>query len=107
MMSMVFFVWHIGAESESGFRHLLHVSGLSRPAYILATAGIDGFVLALVGLLVMVLVAGGLLSIRMVVWSSPVILFIAITLLSTSTIMTGYLVHFACPSARLASIVPQ
>lgn len=107
MMSMVFFVWHIGAESESGFRHLLHVSGLSRPAYILATAGIDGILLALIGVLVMVVVAGGILSVRMVLWSSPVLLFVAISLLSASAIMTGYLVHFICPSARLASIVSQ
>lgn len=32
MVSMLFFVWHVAAEKQSGFRHLLHVSGLSRSA---------------------------------------------------------------------------
>eukprot|EP00434_Breviolum_minutum_P037810 symbB.v1.2.033527.t1/scaffold4171.1/size43550/2 len=32
MVSMLFFVWHVSAEKQSGFRHLLHVSGLSRSA---------------------------------------------------------------------------
>ncbi|CAE7826642.1 mfsd5, partial [Symbiodinium sp. CCMP2456] len=32
MVSMLFFVWHVAAEKQSGFRHLLHVSGLSRGA---------------------------------------------------------------------------
>lgn len=107
MMSMIFFVWHVGAESESGFRHLLHASGLSRPAYILATAGIDGIGLAFLGLLVMVLVAGGLLAVRMVLWTSPVVLLVALAVLSNSAVMMGYIVHFVCPSARLGSMVAQ
>lgn len=107
MMSMVFFVWHVAAESQSGFRHLLHVSGLSRPAYMLATAGFDGVLLALLGLLVMLFIAGGVLQVRMVLWTSPTLFVSLITLLSTSAIMTGYLLHFLCPSARLASTMAQ
>ncbi|CAJ1403353.1 unnamed protein product [Effrenium voratum] len=33
MVSMLFFVWHVAAEKQAGFRHLLHVSGLSRSAH--------------------------------------------------------------------------
>eukprot|EP00439_Symbiodinium_sp_Y106_P048758 s2649_g6.t1 len=34
MVSMLFFVWHVAAEKQSNFRHLLHVSGLSRGAQL-------------------------------------------------------------------------
>mmetsp|Transcript_81309 Transcript_81309/g.211292 ORF Transcript_81309/g.211292 Transcript_81309/m.211292 type:complete len:787 (-) Transcript_81309:61-2421(-) len=107
MMSNLFFVWHVSAESESGFRHLLHVSGLSRPAYMLATAGVDGVLLTVFALLVMVLLAGTCLHLRMVLWTSPVLLLGLLVLLAFSTVSTGYLLALICPSARSASVLSQ
>mmetsp|Transcript_27961 Transcript_27961/g.80115 ORF Transcript_27961/g.80115 Transcript_27961/m.80115 type:complete len:803 (-) Transcript_27961:51-2459(-) len=107
MMSMVFFVWHVTAEAQSGFRHLLHVSGLSRPAYMLATAGVDGVLLALAALVVMLVVSGFAMQIRTVLWTSPTLLLTVLTLLALSSISTGYLLALLCPSPRLASTLAQ
>jgi len=105
MFSMNFFVGHLAAESESGFRRLLHVSGLSRTAYLCATAGVDGVLYALLGASAMVLVASLGLDVRLVQWTSPVLLVFIVTLSVLAAVVLGYLLHFASPSARLASVV--
>jgi len=107
MMSMVFFVWHIAAESESGFRYLLHVSGLSRSAYTVATVGVDGVLQALSGLGVMLLVSAVGLRVRMVLWSSTFLLISMTALLAVSSALLGHLLHFLFRSARVLSFLAQ
>merc|ERR1719162_762462 len=107
MMSMVFFVRQVSAESESGLRHLLHVSGLSRWAYILATIGVDGFAVSMLGLLFMVAFADGLLQLRIVVWTSPFLLLFVLSLMLITALASGYLLHLVCPSVRVASMAAQ
>eukprot|EP00931_Biecheleriopsis_adriatica_P060920 TRINITY_DN36600_c0_g1_i1.p1 TRINITY_DN36600_c0_g1~~TRINITY_DN36600_c0_g1_i1.p1 ORF type:complete len:790 (+),score=146.25 TRINITY_DN36600_c0_g1_i1:116-2485(+) len=94
MMAMLFFVWHVAAEAQSGFRHLLHVSGLSRWAYILATAGVDGLLQAFMGILLMLFVSGIVLQVRMVLWTSEVVLFAVLLLMACSAITNGYILCF-------------
>lgn len=107
MVSMLFFVWHVAAEKQSGFRHLLHVSGLSRSAYLLATAGVDGVLQAGLGMLLMVFVSGTLLEVPLVLWTSPVLLFVTMLLLAIAATTMGYLICLLCPSARFASMFAQ
>jgi len=107
MVSMLFFVWHVAAEKQSNFRHLLHVSGLSRGAYMLATAGADGVLQASLGMLLMVFIAGTLLEVRLVLWTSPVVLFVSLLVLAASGTTIGYLICLVCPSTRLASSAAQ
>lgn len=107
MVSMLFFVWHVAAEKQSGFRHLLHVSGLSRSAYLLATAGVDGVLQAALGMLLMIFVSGTLLEVPMVLWTSPVLLFAVLLLLAVAGTTMGYLICLLCPSARFSSMLAQ
>ena len=107
MVSMLFFVWHVSAEKQSGFRHLLHVSGLSRSAYLLATAGVDGVMQAALGMLLMIFVSGTLLEVPLVLWTSPVLLYAAILLLAIAGTTMGYLICILCPSSRFSSMLAQ
>eukprot|EP00930_Biecheleria_cincta_P041012 TRINITY_DN28092_c0_g1_i1.p1 TRINITY_DN28092_c0_g1~~TRINITY_DN28092_c0_g1_i1.p1 ORF type:complete len:777 (+),score=148.62 TRINITY_DN28092_c0_g1_i1:103-2433(+) len=101
-LGMLCFVWHVAEEMQSGFRHLLHVSGLSRAAYIIATGGI-GFLQSFLGIVWVVLISGTLLELRMVLWSSPSVLFLTLAAISSSSAMTGYLLCLLCPSVRFSS----
>jgi ABC-2 type transport system ATP-binding protein len=105
MITMLTFVWHVASEKQSGFRRLLHISGVSRTAYVLATAGIEGVFQCLVALFLMLSFAGCMLHLRMVVWTSPALLAITITLLATSAVALGYLLHFVCVSEKMSSMV--
>lgn len=106
-LSMTCFSRHLRGESDSGLRHLLHVSGVSRPAYMLATVGIDGFCLVMVQLAIMLVAAVCWLQLRVVLWTSPILLIIAISLMIASSLLTGSLIHFLAPSARMADVIGQ
>lgn len=106
VLAMLFFVWHVAEETQSGFRHLLHVSGLSRAAYIIATAGI-GFLQSFLGITWVIFISGTLLELRMVLWSSPSVLFLTVAAISSSSAMTGYLLCLLCPSVRFSSNIAQ
>lgn len=107
MMSMGTFVSHVAVESETGFRHLLHVSGLSRPAYLVATCVFDGVALAMQGPLVMLIVCSSLLRIRVVIASSPLLLVVQVGTLAVSAVLIGFLTHILSWSARMAGWVSQ
>jgi len=103
LMSMLFFVWHTAEEAQSGFRHLLHVSGLSRSAYIGATAGVQGMLQAYLSVAFVILMCGCVLEVRLVLWTSPALLLVSTLLLSASSVLTGYLLCLLCKSVRFAS----
>lgn len=105
LMSMLYFVWHVTAEYESGFRELLHISGLSRTAYMLATAGVEGVFKTFVGLLTILSLAASVLEVRLVVWTSPLLLLGTFSLMASAAVVTGYLIHFCSVSARMAKTV--
>jgi ABC-type multidrug transport system ATPase subunit len=105
MFTMLTFVWRVSSEKETGFRRLLHISGVSRSSYIIATAGIEGILQGLIVLLMMLCFSAFVLHLRMVIWTSPVVLAMATTVLVTSAITLGYLLHFICRSERMASLV--
>mmetsp|Transcript_30865 Transcript_30865/g.98482 ORF Transcript_30865/g.98482 Transcript_30865/m.98482 type:complete len:814 (+) Transcript_30865:109-2550(+) len=105
--SMIFFVGHLAVESESGFRRLLHISGLSRSAYLTAAAGVDGTLHALLSLSTLALVAAAALRLRVVVWTSPVLLLLVLGTLALAVTLVGYLLHFPFASARAASTAAQ
>mmetsp|Transcript_46309 Transcript_46309/g.83692 ORF Transcript_46309/g.83692 Transcript_46309/m.83692 type:complete len:836 (+) Transcript_46309:71-2578(+) len=103
--AMGFFAHHVCAESESGLRKLLHVSGLSRMAYMVAVVAIDGVGQAMMGLCVMIAVAGTLLQVRMAMWTSPTILTLVIVGMVTVTNSMVLVLPFFFRSARTCSIV--
>ncbi|CAJ1403352.1 unnamed protein product [Effrenium voratum] len=76
-------------------------------AYMLATAGVDGVLQAGLGMLLMLFIAGTVLEVRLVLWSSPVLLFVTLSMLAMAGSMMGYLICLLCPSARFASSVAQ
>eukprot|EP00401_Gymnodinium_catenatum_P036639 CAMPEP_0117489360 /NCGR_PEP_ID=MMETSP0784-20121206/16994_1 /TAXON_ID=39447 /ORGANISM="" /LENGTH=756 /DNA_ID=CAMNT_0005284083 /DNA_START=108 /DNA_END=2378 /DNA_ORIENTATION=+ len=90
----------VAGERESGFRHLLHVSGLSRPAYFGAVVLFDAIVPALTGIVLMLAVAALFLQVRMVLWTSFALLFTMILLLCFAVATMSLLVSFAGSSRR-------
>eukprot|EP00927_Polykrikos_kofoidii_P042620 TRINITY_DN3664_c0_g1_i4.p1 TRINITY_DN3664_c0_g1~~TRINITY_DN3664_c0_g1_i4.p1 ORF type:complete len:781 (-),score=108.60 TRINITY_DN3664_c0_g1_i4:108-2450(-) len=105
-LSMIFFTSQVYAEAESGLRHLLHVSGVNRSAYIAATI----FANALEALVVMTALFVGsavLLSARLVIWTSPVMMLMSLILFSVSAVVMGYVLHFICPGSRSASLASK
>lgn len=102
--AMGFFVYHVSAESETGLRKLLHVSGCSRMGYMIATVVIDGIGHTMMGLAVMLAVAGTLLQVRMAVWTSPTVLLLCITSLVAVTVSMAVFFPFFFRSVRTASM---
>merc|ERR1719265_1868447 len=107
LFSMMQFTSHLCDESESGLRHLLHVSGVSRRIYMMATAGVDGFLIVMMQVLVLIVVATDWLQVRLILWTSPFLLCAVVLLMDLSALVTAYLVHFIAPSTRMANICIQ
>lgn len=104
LATMTSFISSVASQQESGFRHLLHVSGLSRAAYNFATVGIAGVFQAMLSLGVVLLVSGVALQSRVVRFTSPALLLAEVWLLSMAAVLTGY---FLCFASRYASNVSR
>eukprot|EP00927_Polykrikos_kofoidii_P042619 TRINITY_DN3664_c0_g1_i3.p1 TRINITY_DN3664_c0_g1~~TRINITY_DN3664_c0_g1_i3.p1 ORF type:complete len:766 (-),score=104.04 TRINITY_DN3664_c0_g1_i3:108-2405(-) len=105
-LSMIFFTSQVYAEAESGLRHLLHVSGVNRSAYIAATLFANALE-ALVVMTVLVIGAAVLLSARSVIWTSPLMILMSLILSSVSAVVMGYVLHFICPGSRSAALASK
>jgi ABC-type multidrug transport system ATPase subunit len=57
------------------------------------------------GVFVMVVVSGMVLQIRMVLWTSPILLVFMLFMLAQSAVLTGCLVAYICRGARFANMV--
>lgn len=107
LAGMTSFSGNVASMTESGFRHLLHVSGLSRQAFVVATVLVDGVLQNVLSLGVVLFVSGAFLQVRVVQYTSPVLLLAEVILLSAAAIVFGYFVCFASRTAANVGKVVQ
>eukprot|EP00928_Gymnodinium_smaydae_P099152 TRINITY_DN9386_c1_g6_i1.p1 TRINITY_DN9386_c1_g6~~TRINITY_DN9386_c1_g6_i1.p1 ORF type:complete len:804 (-),score=65.80 TRINITY_DN9386_c1_g6_i1:1707-4061(-) len=106
MYTLSSFTAHVVADAESGLRHLLHVSGVSRYAYMFTTFLTEGLIWTLV--FVIIFVSASLVQdIRVVVWSSKALMLFAALLLGVSVSTTAYLVGLVFQSSYSSNLVSK
>jgi ABC-type multidrug transport system ATPase subunit len=105
MIGLSFFVGRLGIDRESGLRHLIHVSGLSRLAYWGAMVCIEGLLQGLFEAFLIIIIGGIALEIRMVQETSLFLTMFSMSAVVVSSVLVGCIIHMLFRSQRTSNIV--
>eukprot|EP00928_Gymnodinium_smaydae_P099148 TRINITY_DN9386_c1_g3_i1.p1 TRINITY_DN9386_c1_g3~~TRINITY_DN9386_c1_g3_i1.p1 ORF type:complete len:888 (-),score=83.68 TRINITY_DN9386_c1_g3_i1:67-2547(-) len=100
------FTTHIVKDLEVGLRHLLHVSGVSRCAYMFTTFLTEGLIWNIAFVFIFV-ITSLIESVRVVTWSSMFLILFSAVILAVSVSTTAYLVALVFQSSHSSNLVSK
>eukprot|EP00928_Gymnodinium_smaydae_P019591 TRINITY_DN17526_c0_g3_i1.p1 TRINITY_DN17526_c0_g3~~TRINITY_DN17526_c0_g3_i1.p1 ORF type:complete len:788 (-),score=73.18 TRINITY_DN17526_c0_g3_i1:80-2443(-) len=104
--AMSSFAHHLTMESESGLRHLLHISGVSHFPYIFVTTVTEGLAWTAFSVFV-VSFASLCLNVRIVVWSSLLLLILTSLVVGVAASLVAYMIAMVFRSSSTSNVVSR